>query len=381
MHIGYDAKRLFNNFTGLGNYSRTLIDTLTAEFPDNEYLLYTPKIKDDATVRSYCSKEHCQTRVPEGIVRGSLWRSCGLARDLQRDKVDLFHGLSHELPHGLAGVRIPAVVTMHDVAWRTFPAMYHRWDRAIYDFKARHACREAQRIVAISEATKRDVCDFYNVEEEKVEVIYQPVQELYYAEPNKELAQQRLKGYLPQLPADYLLYVGSVNSRKNLLGIVRALEAIPAGERLPLVVVGNGREYLEEVNSYVRSHQLSQWFLLFTDIHDNRLLRYLYECAAAFVYPSFSEGFGLPVVEAQLCGTPVVTSNVSCLPEAGGPHALLADPAQPESIAHAIRTLLADDDARRQRGRNSRQWAFETFAPARLAKQMMQMYRGVVGEK
>ena len=381
MHIGYDAKRLFNNFTGLGNYSRTLIDTLTAEFPDNEYLLYTPKIKDDASVRPYCSKEHCQTHVPEGIVRGSLWRSCGLARDLQRDKVDLFHGLSHELPHGLARARIPAVVTMHDVAWRTFPAMYHRWDRAIYDLKARHACREAQRIVAISEATKRDVCDFYNVEEEKVEVIYQPVQGLYYAEPNKELAQQRLKGYLPQLPADYLLYVGSVNSRKNLLGIVRALEAIPESERLPLVVVGNGREYLEEVNSYVRSHQLSQWFLLFTNIYDNRLLRYLYECAAAFVYPSFSEGFGLPVVEAQLCGLPVVTSNVSCLPEAGGPHALLANPQEPESIAHAIRTLLADDEARRERGRNSRQWAFENFAPARLAKQMMQMYRGVVGEK
>ena len=381
MHIGYDAKRLFNNFTGLGNYSRTLIDTLTAEFPDNEYLLYTPKIKDDASVRPYCSKEHCRVRVPEGLVRGSLWRSYGLAKELQRDKVDLFHGLSHELPHGLARVRIPAVVTMHDVAWRTFPAMYHRWDRAIYDLKARHACREAQRIVAISEATKRDVCDFYNVEEEKVEVIYQPVQELYYAEPNKELAQQRLKGYLPQLPADYHLEVGSVNSRKNLLGIVRALECIPAGERLPLVVVGNGREYLEEVNSYVRSHQLNPWFLLFTDIYDNRLLRYLYECAAAFVYPSFSEGFGLPVVEAQLSGTPVVTSNVSCLPEAGGPHALLADPAQPESIAHAIRTLLADDDARRQRGRNSREWAVETFAPERLAEQMMQMYRSVVGEK
>ena len=165
------------------------------------------------------------------------------------------------------------------------------------------------------------------------------------------------------------------------MGIVRALEAIPAGERLPLVVVGNGREYLEEVHSYVCRYKLSRRFFLFTDIYDNRLLRYLYECATAFVYPSFSEGFGLPVVEAQLSGTPVVTSNVSCLPEAGGPHSLLVNPNDPESIAHAIRTLLADDKARQQRGRNSRQWALETFAPTRLAEQMMQMYRGVVGEE
>ena len=249
MQIAYDAKRLFNNFTGLGNYSRTLIDMLTARFPDNTYLLYTPKISDANVVKPYRHKEHCSTRMPEGLVRGSLWRGYGLAKELKKDQADLYHGLSHELPMGLGAARIPAVVTMHDVAWRTFPAMYHRWDRAIYDFKARYACREAQRIVAISEATKRDVCKFYNVKEEKVEVIYQPAQQLFYAELNKELAHRKLKQYLPQLPTDYLLYVGSVNRRKNLMGIVRALEAIPAGEQLPLVVVGNGREYLEEVHS------------------------------------------------------------------------------------------------------------------------------------
>lgn len=381
MQIAYDAKRLFNNFTGLGNYSRTLIDMLTTRFPDNTYLLYTPKISDANVVKPYRHKEHCSTRMPDGLVRGSLWRGYGLAKELKKDQADLYHGLSHELPMGLGAARIPAVVTMHDVAWRTFPAMYHRWDRAIYDFKARYACREAQRIVAISEATKRDVCKFYNVKEEKVEVIYQPAQQLFYAELNKELAHRKLKQYLPQLPTDYLLYVGSVNRRKNLMGIVRALEAIPAGEQLPLVVVGNGREYLEEVHSYVCRYKLSRKFFLFTDIYDNRLLRYLYECATAFVFPSFNEGFGLPVVEAQLCGTPVVTSNVSCLPEAGGPHSLLVNPNDPESIAHAIRTLLADDEARQQRGRASRQWALETFAPTRLAEQMMQMYRGVVGEE
>ena len=378
MHLAYDAKRLFNNLTGLGNYSRTLINALVSAFPDNEYFLYTPKITDNEVSHPYRHKAHCHTRMPKGLIRGSLWRSFALAGEMKRDDIDLFHGLSHEIPQGLHRAGIPAVVTMHDVAWRTFPAMYHRWDRAIYDHKAQYACQEADRIVAISEATKRDVCRFYKVPEEKVRVIYQPVQDLYYAEPDVTTARQKLKRLLPQLPSDYLLYVGSVNRRKNLMGIVRALEMISAAERLPLVVVGNGREYLEEVRSFVRHHHLSPWFFLFTDIRDNHILRMLYDCATVFVYPSFYEGFGLPLTEAQLCGVPVVTSNVSCLPEAGGPNALLTDPRNPETIAVAIRQLLSDDDARLQRGRNGRQWALRTFAPTTLARQMMNLYRELI---
>jgi hypothetical protein len=133
MRIGFDAKRLFNNFTGLGNHSRTTIDILTAEFPDNEYWLYTPKVRLNGITLPYLGKKGCRLVKPEGLMRGSAWRTYGLVADMKRDGIEVFHGLSNEMPVGLFHSGIASVVTIHDVAFRTFPDMYHWHDRKIYD--------------------------------------------------------------------------------------------------------------------------------------------------------------------------------------------------------------------------------------------------------
>ena len=364
MRIGFDAKRLYNNFTGLGNHSRTTIDILTAEFPDNEYWLYTPKVRLNETTQPYMNMRGCHTVMPKGVVRGSAWRTYGLVNEMKKDGIEVFHGLSNEMPVGLFHSGIASVVTIHDVAFKTFPDMYHWHDRKIYNAKWQYACNHADRIICISECTKRDVLEFYNVPERKVEVVYQPVNPIYYKPIEKSDSQP------------YMLYVGAINSRKNLLGIVKAMELLPKDVRLPLVIVGGGGSYKQKVQQYIAEKGIEQWFEWPETVMGEELKR-LYTNATLMIYPSFYEGFGLPVVEALLSGCPVVTSNVSSLPEAGGPFSLKADPNSPEDIKNQIVKALTDETWRQEAIEDGRNWAMKTFDPKTLARQLMGVYEKV----
>ena len=373
MKIGFDAKRLYNNFTGLGNHSRTTLDILTEYFPENDYVLFTPKVKNDSVVLPYLKKSHCETFVPKGMLRGSAWRTFGMSRDAKNADIDIFHGLSNELPIGL---KVPSVVTIHDVAFRTFTDMYHWHDRIIYDMKWRYACNHADRIIAISECTKRDIMRFYGVDEKKIDVVYQPVNPIYYEElptDNGDDWQWPVEENTP-----YILYVGSINSRKNLLGIVKAIELLPKHLQIPLVVIGGGKEYKRLVEKYIADHDLGDLVKFVASVNSQKVLRKYYLNAHLFCYPSFYEGFGLPVVEALLCGCPVVTSSVSCLPEAGGPWSLKSDPKNAEDISQNIWSLLEDETLRRELGEKGRRWAMETFHPSVLSKQLMNVYEKVL---
>lgn len=365
MRIGFDAKRLYNNFTGLGNYSRTVIDILTAEYPENEYFLYTPKTRLNGVTLPYYGKHNCHTITPKGVMRGSAWRSYGLVGDMKSDGIELFHGLSNEMPTGLFHSGIKSVVTIHDVAFRTFPDMYHWHDRKIYDMKWQYACNHADSIIAISECTKKDVLEFYNVPEHKVKVVYQPVNPIFYKPLKREHT------------SPYMLYVGSINSRKNLLGIVKAMELMPKDVQMPLIVVGGGGSYKQKVKQYIAEHHMEDLFI-WPEAVDNMELKHLYTNAQLFIYPSFYEGFGLPVVEAQLSGCPVVTSNVSSLPEAGGPYAMQADPSSAEDISEKMMQMLTDSELREKAIAGGREYAMSTFHPTTLAHQLMNVYESLV---
>ena len=295
-------------------------------------------------------------------MKGSLWRSYGLADDLARDEIDLFHGLSNEIPTGLAKRGIPSVVTIHDVAFHTFKDMYRWHDRMIYHQKWKYACRHANHIIAISESTKADIIRFFEVPEDKISVIYQPVNKVYYEENVK------IKNANP-----YMLYVGSVNSRKNLLGIVKAMELLPVDLQIPLTIVGGGGSYKRQVEQYIEEHHMEHLFH-WTSAIDSVSLKQLYANATLFLYPSFYEGFGLPVVEALLSGCPVLTSNTSSLPEAGGPCSLQIDPRNIEEIRDGIVRILTDDSLRKQMIEGGRQYALDKFHPETIAGQLAKMY-------
>ena len=172
MKIGFDAKRAFFNPTGLGNYSRTLISSLSNRFPDHEYFLYSPKVSHNGLFSA--DTNNLQLRIPAGLIAKlapALWRSYGMNRTLKQDKLDLYHGLSHELPAGIKKTKIPSVVTIHDLIYLRYPKYYPAMDRWVYDKKFRHSCRVADRIIAVSEQTRRDLIEFFNVIPEKITVI------------------------------------------------------------------------------------------------------------------------------------------------------------------------------------------------------------------
>lgn len=374
MKIGFDAKRLYNNFTGLGNHSRTTIDILTEYFPENDFFLYTPKVKGNNVTKPYLTKEHCHTILPQGLIKGSLWRTLGLVGEMKKNGVEVFHGLSNELPLGIKNSGIKSVLTIHDVAFKTFPDMYNWIDRVIYDIKWNYACKAADRIIAISECTKKDIIHYYNIPEDKIDVVYQPVNPIYYQEDKQKKPEILTKILGDNAKRPYMLYVGTINSRKNLLGIVKAMEQLPKDLQIPLVVVGNGGAYKQKVLNYISEHNMEDLFI-WTEIIGHDQLMQLYLNATLFVYPSFYEGFGLPVVEAELCGCPVVTSNVSSLPEAGGPFALKVNPESVEDISSNMAKLLSDPNLRLDLGKKAHDYAMKTFHPSVLSKQLMDVYK------
>lgn len=355
MKIAYDAKRYYHNKTGLGNYSRTLVAAINEQYPEVETVLYDCK---------------------------SLQRTFRLGRKAKEEGCDIFHGLSNELPRDVVKAGIPSVVTMHDVAWRTFPDMYKSVDRIIYDWKYGWSAKHATKVVCISESTKRDVMRFYHVPEERIAVVYQPVQQVFYTQLQRDEAVRLAVEALPYLKEGdgvrrFVITVGSINSRKNLLGIVKALHAIPEAERPLLVAVGNGHEYRKTVEAYISQNALQDFVRIESNIHDAKVLQALYATARCMMYPSFYEGFGLPVVEAALQHCPVITSNVSSLPEAAGPGAIQCDPSSVEQLTEALALLLRDDAECERRGKAGYDYCKSHFDPAVLTCQMKEIYQEV----
>lgn len=373
LRIGYDAKRLFNNFTGLGNYSRTLLANLAEYYPDNAYFLYSPKITRNEETHFFLNSALFNVQMPKRGP-GAFWRSIGLRRDLLKHKIQLYHGLSHEIPFGLDKANIRSIVTIHDLIFERYPEHYPFIDRNIYGFKYRYACRHADHIVAISENTKRDIIEFYDIPPEKITVVYQSCQERYMVEKSRKTFEGVRRRY--QLPGEYLLTVGSITARKNLMGIVRALKMLPESYRLPLVVVGQGGRYRSKVQAFIQKNGLEH-LVRFTDVSFDDLPA-VYQKASVFLYPSFYEGFGIPILESLFSRTPVITSNASSLPEAGGPGAHLVNPDKPEEIAAGIEKVLSDEAYRR--GLIEKGYAHaQQFRGEPLADKMIELYVKVVG--
>jgi glycosyltransferase involved in cell wall biosynthesis len=294
----------------------------------------------------------------------SLWRTLGCAQKVKRDGVQIYHGLSHELPLGLPR-EVRRVVTMHDLIVRRYPHYFTLFDRIVHRLKQRHACRTADVVVAISEQTKRDLIDLMHVPENKIRVVYQSCDAQFWS-----VHKLPITNY--QLPAKYILCVGTLEERKNQLTVIEAMKRLP--EDVTLVIVGRprgeyGRRVLAAAGNRVRILQ----GVAFSDFPA------LYAGAVASVYLSRFEGFGIPVLESLCCDCPVVTSNISSMPEAGGDAALYADPDDAETVAAHLNRLLSDEAFRQQcieKGRTQRM----KFAPEKVAADMAAVYKSLLDD-
>lgn len=377
MKIGFDAKRIVRNGTGLGSYGRTLINALSDADRDMDLLLYAPDEGNDKLRIQINEAPHVRFVYPHRRVfpfYKQLWRSKGIVDDLKRDGISLFHGLSGELPKGLKAAGIPALVTIHDLIFMRHPQYYHWWDAMIYVRKFRQTLREADRIIAISERTKQDIICLGNFPADKIDVIYQSCSTRFRQHTTEEERRETALRY--HLPARYILYVGTVEARKNVLLAVKALQTLPAD--LHLVVLGKHTAYAEKVSQYVRQNDLASRVHFLQGV-PNTDLPAIYQQAEVFVYPSRYEGFGLPIIEAIQSGLPVVACSGSCLEEAGGPHNRYVHPDDAKGMASAILSLLKGAEGRDEIIAKSKEYV-QRFENKDTAQRMIEVYREMMGE-
>ena len=369
--IGFDAKRIVRNGTGLGSYARTLVNALS----ENEHLqlnLYAPDEGRDDLRQQIVNREKVKFVYPEGLhfrFQRDLWRTKGVVKQLKEDGVQLYHGLSGELPAGLKAAGIPGVVTIHDLIFLRHPEYYHWWDVEIYRRKFKSTLKEASRIIAISECTKRDILYYGDFPEDKIDVIYQGCSNRFRKSVS-EADKSRVKAKY-NLSDNFILNVGSIEARKNVLLAVKALVCLLDSFRM--VIVGRHTKYTDEVIAYVKKNGLEDRVQILHGIPDDDL-PVIYHLAKVFVYPSRYEGFGIPIIEAIQTGLPVVACTGSCLEEAGGPDCLYVSPDDVEGMANAIKQAIAEKDVRVPRA----QEYIKRFENSNLAAQVIEEYEKTI---
>lgn len=337
MKIGFDAKRAVSNFTGLGNYSRFVISNLMKFYPDNIYKLFIPKFPEEKK-----NKEIPEDKDSYSIknTRKPFWRTMWIIKNIKEENIDIYHGLSNELPLRINQTGVKSIVTIHDLIFLIYPKFYPRIDRIIYNMKAKYACKTADKIVAISECTKRDIIKYYNIPASKIEVVYQGCFPIF-----KEKADDRQKAQVKSrynLPDEYLLSVGSIEERKNILLIVEALKQIPD---IHFVAIGKKRKYAERVLLYAKENGLSDRVHIISDVPLTDLPAIIQSCKI-FIYPSLYEGFGIPIIEALNSAVPVIGASGSCLEEAGGPDCIYVNPHDEKELATQVNFLLNNESER-----------------------------------
>ncbi|MES2278359.1 MAG: glycosyltransferase family 1 protein [Bacteroidota bacterium] len=372
MRIGFDAKRAFLNSTGLGNYSRWLIQSLATFYPDNNYLLYTPRITPDSRGNFLNTYRNIQTILPRRKVLTSWWRTRGIVQYLKRDAVELYHGLSHELPSGIRTSGIKSVLTVHDLIFMRFPEYFGRVNRAIYLAKLRYSCRVSNQIIAISQRTKTDLMELLNIPDHKISVVYQGCDAAFKTPCTAAQKKTVLKKF--NITGDYVLSVGTIEERKNLLVLIKAMAQVDSP--IKLVVVGKQTRYAEEVKMAIHRYQLTDR-MVFLERVDFADLPALYQSASVFVYPSRYEGFGIPVLEALNSGTPVIASTGSCLEEAGGPDSLYSDPDDAQDLATKINLVLNYAGLREKMITKGKEYS-RNFDDDKLATQLMAVYQKIL---
>ena len=365
MKIGYDAKRAFCNKTGLGNYSRFVIENmLKFSSAELKIIAFTPKVKKGFFENFPFDK----IVMPEKSFFLGLWRMYGIKKAIENQKLDVFHGLSNEIPIFKNWGEIKTIVTIHDLIFLKYPTYYTFFDRHIYNLKFKFACKKADKIIAVSEKTKADIINFYKIPENKIEVIYQSCNEVFKKEVSVVDQKKILEKY--QISKPFLLSVGTLEPRKNQVSIITAFSKI-ARKDFDLVLIGKGKKYKNQLESLIKKENIQNVKIL-----GNVTLKDLpaiYQASELFIYISLYEGFGIPILEALASKKPVIAAKGSCLEEAGGDGAIYVDPLNIKEITNTIDKALDNQNLKDDLIKNGIEH-FKKFDSELLNKKMLSLY-------
>jgi glycosyltransferase involved in cell wall biosynthesis len=382
MKIGYDGKRAFQNKTGLGNYSRSLLCILNRYFPQLQYTIFAPKKTNLFDIDSY---HNFQTIQPQNFFYKklpSLWRRIGIVKQIDQAHLDIYHGLSNELPKNIEKLNIKTVVTIHDLIFERFPKTYHLDERYTHRWKIKRACKIADLVIAISEQTKNDLIELYGVSPQKITVCYQscnPIFEKTISEIEKKNIKKKY-----QLPDQYFLFVSSITARKNLIAICRAMIILKDTLAIPLVIIGDGKIEKNEVKQLMKENGIAHRLLFLNELSAAKEDSFtsaadfpaIYQQAFALVYPSIFEGFGLPILEAMWSGLPVICSRVSSMPEVAEDAALYFAPEDTKQLAQHLQAIASDQQLVKILKDKGREQA-KKFSTENYANQIIKIYKSL----
>lgn len=338
MNIGFDAKRFFLNRSGLGNYSRWLINGLLKQYPQESYHLYTPQVNNTEQISELNNLiSNVKVHLPANLFK-TFWRTKGIKKDLLKHSIGVYHGLSNEIPYGIEKTPIKSIVTIHDLIFKIHPEFYNPIDRKIYDTKFKSACERADKIIAISEHTRQLIVDLYQIPAEKTEVIYMDTLPVFHKKA--EANELRLIQTKYDLNRPFFLNVGSGGGRKNHVRLCMAYAEISSKIEQDLVIVGKKGKDFEQIAKVIKDYKLHDRIHWLENVSDFELY-HLYSLSYATLYPSLYEGFGIPIIESFRCGKPVLTSFGSSLEEVAGNAGLKCNPLEIEDMALNI-ALLAE---------------------------------------
>ncbi len=375
--VGMDA-RLLTYRRGIGNFVHNLFTELAELTGDEQYILYV----DDLRAAEFAPHDPRFTVKKLGPRLYPLWEQVSLPLAVARDQIDVLHCPANTAPLFLPR-NVKLALTVHDVMYALpksvlpqSPSLYQRLGRLYYHLFALQAVKRATCVMTDSEHSRRDVAQILHAPVDRIRVVYasgNPMCRRFKDRPPNDEVKQRnaIKGR-------YLLALGALDPRKNTLGVIQSLASFRKISALPiqLVIAGLAQDAKNRFSRVVAEMGLQDQVVLLGFVSEQELVT-LYSGADVFVYPSLYEGFGMPVLEAMACGTPVITSSVGSIPEAAGNAALFIDPHQPEEIAHAILRVISDV-ALRERMIEQGLVQAQRFSWANTAQQVLDIYRRCV---
>jgi glycosyltransferase involved in cell wall biosynthesis len=372
MHIGIDAHAIGARQGGNETYIRNLVKALAEIDERNRYTLYLANACAAEEWRDGFVKRHANFEIrslppPTPLVRVPV----ALAFELRLRPVDLLH-VQYTAPPFCP---VPVIATIHDLAFEHLPQTFTRRGSLQMKLTVRSTAKKAARIATVSEYSRQDLLRTYKLPPEKVVVTYNGVESHFTSQPNSADEVERIRRRFG-IDRDYILAVGSLQPRKNLVRLIRVYARLRSEQekfKHQLVIVGRQLWLADEIFAEVRKQQWADDVILTGYVADEDLPA-LYRAAAAFVYPSIFEGFGLPPLEAMACGTPVVTSNTSSLPEVVGDAAVLIDPYDEQKLANALLRIV-NDELLRVRLRKQGIERVKKFTWRAAAEKTLQLYR------
>ncbi len=371
MRIAIDARKIRDY--GIGTYVRNLLRHLSRLDSHTEYVLFCHEADCDAVEELGDNFR----AIPEVARPYSVSEQLRIPMDLRREKIDLFHAPHYVLP---PLTPCKSVVTIHDCIHLRFPQYLP--NRLAYGYAWSSmwlATHRASRVLTVSEASKRDILRYYSIPDRRIDVIYNAIDDRLGEEPSREDIERVRDRY--QLNAPYVLYAGNIKPHKNLERLIEAFHALrqdPDLAHVKLLIIGDEISKYATLRRAVHRYKLHKYVRFFGFVPD-KTLAVLYRLARVFVFPSLYEGFGFPPLEAMAAGAPVITSNISSLPEVVGDAALLIDPLNAAAIAEAMRRVLLDSDLREQLRQRGYQRAKE-FSWERSVRRVREIYDEVLAE-